>query len=226
MSSDLRDGNLQGKIDLMRFRISSLYLFILLILIIFAVSSTGPPEQSLGSNVRLVYLHGAWVWTSLLGFIASGVMGIAGFLLNREALHNWSLALGRSGLFFWITYLPISLWAMELNWNGLFLEEPRWRVAIDFAIVGILFQIAIFLLQRPRWGSLLNIFFISSLGYTLLQTDQVMHPNSPIASSGSTSIQNFFAILILLCLAAGLLLTRWLFQQFAHSEAHFREAAQ
>lgn len=226
MSSDLRAGNVRGKIDPMRFRISPLYLFILLILIIFAVSSTGPPEQSLGSNVRLVYLHGAWVWTSLFGFIASGVMGIAGFLLNREALHNWSLALGRSGLFFWITYLPISLWAMELNWNGLFLEEPRWRVAIDFAIVGILFQIAIFLLQHPRWGSLLNIFFISSLGYILLQTDQVMHPNSPIATSGSTSIQVFFATLTFLCLAAGLLLARWLFQQFTHSQAHFREGAQ
>lgn len=210
----------------MRIRVSPLYLFIILVMVIFAVSSIGPPEQALGNNVRLVYLHGAWVWTSLFGFIASGAMGMAGFLLNRDSLHSWSLALARSGLIFWITYLPISLWAMQLNWNGLFLEEPRWKLAIDFSIVGLLIQIAIFLLQRPSWGSLLNISFIASLGYFLLQTEQVMHPNSPIASSGSVSIQIFFGVLTLLCISAGLLLARWLFQQFAPSEARLSQAAQ
>jgi hypothetical protein len=102
---------------------------------------------------------------------------------------------------------------MQLNWNGLFLDEPRWRVAIDFAIAGILFQVAILILQRPKLGSLLNILFLSILAVVLLRTEQVMHPNSPIASSGSTSIQVFFGILTLLCFSAGLLLARWLHDQ-------------
>lgn len=99
---------------------------------------------------------------------------------------------------------------MQMNWNGLFLEEPRWRVAIDFAIAGILFQIAVAIIKKPRWGSLINIAFICALAYALVQTDQVMHPNSPIASSGSVSIQGFFSLLTLLTITAGLLLARWL----------------
>jgi heme/copper-type cytochrome/quinol oxidase subunit 4 len=194
----------------MPFKISPLFLFIILLVIIFGVSTFGPAERTLGENVRLVYLHGAWVWTSLFGFVASAAIGLAGFILNRETLHRWSIALGRSGLVFWLTYLPLSLWTMQLNWNGLFLDEPRWRVAIDFAIAGILIQVAIAIIQRAHWGSLINIAFISALAFALVQTDQVMHPNSPIASSGSVSIQGFFGILTVLCITAGLLLARWL----------------
>jgi hypothetical protein len=199
----------------MHYKISPLVLFIILVLVILGISVLGPPERTLGENVRLVYLHGAWVWTSLFGFVASAAIGIIGFVLNRDVLHRWSIALGRSGMVFWLTYLPLSLWTMQLNWNGLFLDEPRWRVAIDFAIVGILLQIAIVIFQRPKWGSLLNIAFISTLGFVLVQTDQVMHPNSPIASSGSVSIQGFFGILTVLCITAGLLLARWLHNRLA-----------
>lgn len=199
----------------MHYKISPLLLFIILVLVILGISTLGPSERTLGENVRLVYLHGAWVWTSLFGFVASAAIGTIGFVLNKDVLHHWSIALGRSGMVFWLTYLPLSLWTMQLNWNGLFLDEPRWRVAIDFAIVGILLQIAIVIFQRPRWGSLLNIAFISTLGFALVQTDQVMHPNSPIASSGSVSIQGFFGILTVLCITAGLLLARWLHNRLA-----------
>lgn len=199
----------------MRYKVSPLFLFLILLIVIIGTSTLGPPERTLGENVRLVYLHGAWVWTSLFGFVASAAIGIIGFVLDKDVLHRWSIALGRSGMAFWLTYLPLSLWTMQLNWNGLFLDEPRWRVAIDFAIVGILLQIAIVIFQRARWGSLLNIAFISALGFVLVQTDQVMHPNSPIASSNSVSIQGFFGILTVLCITAGLLLARWLHNRSA-----------
>jgi hypothetical protein len=154
-------------------------------------------------------LHGAWVWTALLSFIAAGAIGVVAIALKREILHDWSIALGRAGTFFWITYLPLSLRPMQLNWNGLFLQEPRWRVSFDFMIVSVLFQIAIILLNKPPIGSLLNITFIAALGVTLIRTDQVMHPGSPIASSGSNTIQVFFASLVFLSSLAGWFLANW-----------------
>jgi len=110
------------------------------ILLVAAAGFTllGPAEKSLGANVRVVYLHGAWVWAALACFLAAAVLGAIGLILRGESLHRWSRALGRSGLFFWITYLPISMWAMQTNWNGLFLAEPRWRLAIVFAVGGLL----------------------------------------------------------------------------------------
>jgi hypothetical protein len=172
----------------------------------------GPAEKSLGTNVRVVYLHGAWVWAALACFLAAAVLGATGLILRRESLHRWSRALGRTGLFFWITYLPISMWAMQTNWNGLFLAEPRWRLAIIFALGGLLLQIGVALLEDPAWASAANILYFLTLILALTNTQNVMHPPAPILNSEAWRIQLFFAGLLLLTLLAAAQFARWLFQ--------------
>jgi hypothetical protein len=178
------------------------------LLAIVVVTALGPAEKSLGTNVRVVYLHGAWVWTALICMLAAAVVGLVGLLSRRRNIHYWSRALGRTGLVFWITYLPLSLWAMQTNWNGLFLSEPRWRVAIIFAIGGLAIQIGITLLENPAWASGLNLVYAAILIYVLQTTDQVMHPGSPIFSSGSGRIQIYFITLVVLTLLAAWQLAR------------------
>jgi hypothetical protein len=153
------------------------------------------------------------VWASLIAFIIAGVIGLFGLtqhLLGRRTLrlHQWSRALGRTGLFFWITYLPISIWAMQTNWNGLFLAEPRWRVALIFAISGLLLQIGLTLLP-VSWASFWNLAFVVTLFVVLQTTDQVMHPPSPIVESNAWRIQVFFGGLTLLLLLAAWQAARW-----------------
>jgi len=172
----------------------------------------GPAEKSLGTNVRVVYLHGAWVWAALACFLAAAVLGAIGLILRRESLHRWSRALGRTGLFFWITYLPISMWAMQTNWNGLFLAEPRWRLAIVFALGGLLLQIGVALLEDPAWASVANILYFITLILALTNTPNVMHPPAPILNSEAWRIQLFFSGLLLLTLLAAAQFARWLFQ--------------
>jgi hypothetical protein len=180
-------------------------------LLIALVTALAPIERTLGSNVRVVYLHGAWVWTALLAFAAAAAAGLAGLLLRREALHCWSRAIGRTGLLFWISYLPISLWAMQTNWNGLFLAEPRWRLALVFATGGLLLQIGLALIEEPAWASAGNFLYAVVLVLALQNAEQVMHPPSPIMQSGSWSIRLFFSGLVILCLLAAYQLTRlWL----------------
>jgi hypothetical protein len=170
----------------------------LLVILVFA--ALGPSEKTLGANVRVVYLHGAWVWTALAGFAAASVLGLAGLITRNVSLHRWSRALGRTGLFFWITYLPISMWAMQTNWNGIFLAEPRFRMAVVFAIGGLLLQIGITIAEDPAWASGANIIFALALFWTLRSTQNVMHPPSPILSSDAWRIQFYFFGLILLTL--------------------------
>lgn len=194
-------------------KIPSLRLFLLTLIVIGTVSFFGPTERSLGTNVRLVYIHGAWVWTALIAFGAAAVTGLMGWLFSRPSLHSWSSALGRAGIFFWITYLPLSLWTMQANWNGLYLAEPRFRFAIDFALIGILLQLAILILRKPRITSLINIGYFAALWFTLARTEQVMHPPSPILSSNSLEIQLFFFTLLGLCVFALWWLSHWLRQR-------------
>jgi hypothetical protein len=182
--------------------------FGLTLLAIIVVTALGPAEKSLGTNVRVVYLHGAWVWTALICMLAAAVAGLVGLLTRRRNIHYWSRVLGRTGLVFWITYLPLSIWAMQTNWNGLFLSEPRWRVAIIFAIGGLGIQIGITLLENPAWASGLNLVYAAILIYVLQTTDQVMHPGSPIFSSGSGRIQLYFLTLVVLTLLAAWQLAR------------------
>ncbi len=181
---------------------SPFFLLVLNLLVIALVVAFAPLEKTLGANVRVVYLHGAWVWAAMAAFIVAGLAGLLGLLSQRDGYHRWSLALGRAGLLFWITYLPISMWAMQANWNGLFLAEPRWRLALVFAVSGLLLQAGLTLVDRPAWASLGNLAYIALLLVALRFTKNVMHPPAPILNSDAWRIQLYFtAILVLVLLA-------------------------
>lgn len=178
--------------------------YLLTLIAIAGLTLVGPAEKSLGVNVRVVYLHGAWVWAALACFVAAGLTGLAGLLRRGAGLHAWSRSLGLTGLIFWISYLPISVWAMETNWNGMFLAEPRFRVAVVFAVGGLLLQAGVALLGRPAWASLANLVYITLLIWVLWNTPNVMHPPSPILNSEAQRIQlYFFGLVGLTLLLAG-----------------------
>ena len=178
--------------------------FGLTLALIAVVTMLGPAERALGLRVRVVYLHGVWVWTALAAFVAAGVSGLVGLVSRRDSWHCWSRDLGLTGLFFWVTYLPLSLWAMQSTWNGLFLSEPRWRLALVFSISGILMQIGLHLIGNLRLVSLGNLVYIGLLIYSLLNTENVMHPASPILTSDAWVIRLYFiGLLALTLLAAG-----------------------
>jgi hypothetical protein len=160
-----------------------------------AITFLTPLERTLGGNLRLIYLHGAWVWTGIVTFCASGIIGFLALLLRNQSLHSWSRATGWTGLCFWVTYLPMSMAVMQINWNGLFFDEPRWKVPFTFAVIGILLQAGLLLINTPRVTSLANIGFASALMFNLLKMESVLHPDSPVFSSGSSGIKWIFILL-------------------------------
>lgn len=99
-----------GKIQPMpKFAKSPLFWFFIILLVIAVMTFFSPEEKSLGANVRIVYLHGAWVLTAEVAFFAAAITGLIGLVTRQAAFHHWSQALGRTGIFFWVTYLPLSL---------------------------------------------------------------------------------------------------------------------
>lgn len=186
-----------------------LILFLSTVIVIALLALFGPEERSLGANVRIVYLHGAWVLSAELAFVAAALAGILAFITKRDVFHRWSASLGRSGIFFWLTYLPLSLWAMQSNWNGLFLAEPRFRLALIFAITGVLLQVGLWIMNTNWITSVANILFIIVLRVIFATADNVMHPPpSPIFNSGNYVIIGFFLALIALTLLAAFFMTR------------------
>jgi len=169
-----------------------------------------PLERTLGANIRLVYVHGAWVWTGMIAFGFSAAAGLAALLSRQDRWRAWSQALARTGLVFWWTYLPMSLLVMQLNWGGIYLDEPRWRIPFTFGIVGLLLQTGLSLIKLPALTSAANLFFGAVLLWNLGQVQNVLHPDSPILNSNSKPIQIFFSVLVLLALlVAGQVTLLW-----------------
>ncbi len=63
----------------------------LTLLAIAVITAIGPAEKTLGTNVRVVYLHGAWVWAALCAFFGAGAAGAIGLITRRKSIHKWSL---------------------------------------------------------------------------------------------------------------------------------------
>ena len=177
-----------------------------------AIAFLTPLEQKLGSKLRLIYLHGAWVWTGILTFCLAGSVGLAALYPSAStALHDWSRSIGWSGLCFWITYLPMSLAVMQINWNGFFFDEPRWRVPFTFAIIGLLLQVGLWLINLPWAASLANFGFAVALMFNLSRMESVLHPESPVITSGSAGIKGIFILLLASTLLfSGLLSYAWM----------------
>jgi hypothetical protein len=179
------------------------------LILLVVVTATAPPERTLGENARLIYLHGAWVWTSMVMFLAAGITGLVGLVKRCEYLHEWSLALGRTALLLWIGFLPQSLYLMQVNWNGIFLDEPRFRIPFNLAVTGLMLQVGVSFF--PRWSaSLANLFFGGVLFWSMNGIQTVLHPEGPIQSSTSTNIQLFFyTLLILMIVLAAQIAYAW-----------------
>jgi hypothetical protein len=191
---------------------SPVFQFLLVLLVIASLTAALPREQVLGTNIRIVYLHAAWILAGevTLGFAA--LCGLVGLISRRINWNRWSAALGLSGLFFWVTSLPLSLWSMQANWNGLFLAEPRFRLAAIFAVAGVLLQAGLMVIAKPVFTSIGNILFFAALRLGLSQAGYVMHPPpSPIFGSGNILLQGLFIVILLLVMAASFILARgWL----------------
>jgi hypothetical protein len=165
-------------------------------LIILLLALMAPQDATLKEISPVVYVHGAMVWTAILTFTASGLFGLAALVWDKDVLHAWSRALGRTGLLFWIVYLPLSMWASQATWNGIPLGDPRFRTAFQVLALATAFQIAATLWgPTSRLGSLLNAILAVVLWVLMLTTQDIMHPQNPMRSSAPT-IQFFFALLL------------------------------
>ena len=89
--------------------------FFIFLALIAAVTFLGPKERTLGSSVRIVYLHGAWVWTALIFLLGAGIAGAIGLIKKQGSLHAWSTALGRTGAL--TSLVLLAAWQMVRWWQ-------------------------------------------------------------------------------------------------------------
>ena len=189
---------------------SPIILFLVTVIIISLLALFGPEEQSLGSNVRIVYLHGAWVLSAELAFLAAGLAGLIGLVSKKACFTTGQPRWDGQAFSFG---LPISHYRCG-QWNPTGMDfsyaEPRFRLAVIFAVTGLLLQLGLWLINTNWITSLANLIYIVVLRVIFATADNMMHPPpSPIFNSGNYAIIGFFLAMILLSLVAAYFLTRF-----------------
>lgn len=182
---------------------------VILLLAMALVVWLSPEERTLGTRIKIVYIHVSFVWTGLTGILLTGLLSL--WLLLRPGT-KW---LGKflpiismtSLIIFGIGFL-LSLAAAKINWGAIPWTEPRAIGAMRILAMGSIMQVLAFWFPKHRFRAVLNIGLLIFAGLTSATMRNAVHPTNPIFTSESNS----FAIAVLTLTGLVMLLAWWVMQ--------------
>ena len=201
-------GRSAAALDWLRSRRAIIPSLAVLAALIGLIAWLAPADKTLGDMVKMVYVHGAVIRVTLLTFALSGVVGIGYLVASRQALYEWSEALGRTGLLLWLAYVLTSYVATVQTWGAVATFEPRWIFTFQVLVVAPVFHLVGAWLKNRRLASLLNAALAVLIFVLLSQARLVMHPLDPLGQATAFGIHVAYAILLALCGGFALQLAR------------------
>ncbi len=183
------------------------WLYPLSVATLAALLFLSPSEATLGSVVKLVYLHGALERVAAWAFAAAGLAGVMQLLTRRAALAPWMQALCETAIVFWLAHFIVSLPAQVLAWGGINWSEPRVMDAIWIAGISALIYVVALWIARPAWWALSGMASAATFLLVLNGAVNVLHPLSPILTSDSMAIKVFYGGIVLAALVLAVVLT-------------------
>ncbi|VVB91945.1 Uncharacterised protein [uncultured archaeon] len=165
-----------------------------------------PDDKSLGSLLKLVYLHGALINTGLILFTAAGIVSLLSFFRNSSGF-SLLFAIEKTAIFFWVAATIIGDATSQLAWGGLFWGEPRFNVTIIISLMAVSIYFISTAIGNPKVISLLGTGLAVAVWVLILNARRVMHPDNPFGAS-EPSIKFFFAAITLVFLIAAILIVR------------------
>ena len=192
---------------------------LLLIWVAFA-----PAESRLGNLVKLVYVHGALVWTGLLTFSLAGLLGLvalgvrylgagarsaditpqderAHLRMRTDRAGVWyrgTESAGLAALIIWIVYVISAMMVTGLAWGQVIAwNEPRVRATGLILLAGIVLFVVARFVNHHDFTAAVNLLMGLVPWILVAQADVIRHPVDPIGGSGSAAIQGFYWLILL-----------------------------
>ncbi|HEY6041246.1 MAG TPA: hypothetical protein VIX58_03875 [Anaerolineae bacterium] len=168
-------------------------LFLLLALLV----GLSPAEATLGSVVKIVYLHGALERIGTYAFLLAALAGVTHIFFSRSVSEHGAQALSEVAIGAWLAQIVVSLPAQILAWGGITWSEPR--VASALVILGLtaLVYLVMRWIDHPAWMALGAVVNALILIVILRETINVLHPVDPILGSDSLAIRLFYAAIVM-----------------------------
>jgi len=164
-----------------------------------------PAETRLGNLVKLVYVHGALVWTGLLCFSSAGLLGLTalgmhylfGSVERSRTWYHGTEAAGLASLGVWIVYVISSMAVTGLTWGQLIAwNEPRVRATAFILVAAIVVFVVSKLVNHRDFTAAANILMGIVPWVMVRQAGVIRHPVDPIGGSGSMAIQGFYWLIV------------------------------
>ncbi len=170
-----------------------------------------PPEQTLGTVIRPVLLHGALVQVGLICFAAAAVMGLVALVRPDPAWLRWCRAVLAVAVIVWLAYALSSMVATYLAWGvAIAWYEPRVQASALTLLTGsVLYLVAVWL-DQPRFTALAGLLAGTSAWWLVKGAALLRHPLDPLGSSSSLAFKLSFVGLLAILLFMSVQLTRWL----------------
>jgi hypothetical protein len=157
-----------------------------------------PVEQSLGQGIKIVYVHVGLIWAGMLGFALNGLLGLVTAVTGSKKLADWLHIIGLVSLSVFVVSVIVSLVAEQVNWGGIFWQEPRNTAVFSVTAVAIIVFVLNSWLPWWRVQGLLAAGLSAFAILTLPSAPMVMHPENPARTSSSMGIQyGFYGVFVL-----------------------------
>jgi hypothetical protein len=176
-----------------------------------------PAEARLGQVVKLIYVHGALVWTGLLTFGLAGLLGLFALLLGRVAQgragawYRGTRAAGQAALVVWILYTISAMVVTGLTWGQwIAWGEPRVRATGMILLAAAAAEVAVRLVDQRDFAAMVNVALGIAPWLVVSRVEAIRHPVNPIGGSGSTAIQGFYLLIVLTVAGLAATLVAWL----------------
>jgi hypothetical protein len=183
-----------------------------------------PSESRLGNLVKLVFVHGALVWSGLLAFTLAGVLGLVSlavrYLLGLIVPSAQGRALvwyrgtesaGLAALIVWVAYVISSMAVTGLTWGQLVAwNEPRVQAIGLILLAAIVLYIVARLVANRDFTAIISVLMGIVPWVVVKQAGVIRHPVDPIGGSESAAIQQYYGLILLTMVGLTLTLIAWL----------------
>ena len=203
---------------------------LLVLLLVWVVLA--PSESRLGGLVKLVFVHGALVWSGLLAFTLAGVLGLVSLAVSHllgslvpalrraQVWYRGTEAAGLAALIIWVATVISSMAVTGLTWGQLIAwNEPRVQATGSILLAALALLIVARLVANRDFTAVVSV-LMGIVPWILVQRAGVIrHPVDPIGESDSTSIQIFYVLILLTVIGLALTLIAWLWARAEERDA-------
>lgn len=211
------------RLEIIRNRALPLLAVVLLALLALWVV-LAPSESRLGNVVKLVFVHGALVWSGLLTFTLAGALGLIALMARHivgsiapaarkqaPVFYRGAESASLAALIVWVAYVVSSMavtglaWGQVVAWN-----EPRVRVTGLILLAALVLFVVARLVANRDFGAVVSVVMGIVPWVVVKQAGVIRHPVDPIGGSESAAIQTFYGLILLTVAGLALTLIAWL----------------